>query len=186
MAAPVLNEEQRLKLVPEMSSGTTPDGFTIRYLDPRDLTAHPANFRRHPDAQRAALGESLAEHGWLAAPIWNETTGHLLDGHARVELALSTEERLIPVRVLCVSEAQEKRILASFDRIGELRERDDEALAALLQELAAEGSLPAGWSEGDLEALLGEFEPGTEEEQGRLDHRQTVTCPECGHVFSKA
>jgi len=162
------------------------EAFPVEYLDPRDLLPHPGNWRTHPEVQKGALGESIAEHGWLAAPIWNRRTNHILDGHARVELALATEERLIPVRVVDVSERQEKRILASFDRVGELRERDDAQLRALLADLDADGGLPAGWSSEDLEELLGEFDAATEEDQGHLDQSQQVTCPECGHVFSKS
>jgi 16S rRNA G966 N2-methylase RsmD len=144
-----------------MPKATQPE-FTIEYLDPRDLKAHPANFRRHPDSQRIALGESLKEHGYLSAPIMNRRTQTLLDGHARVELAVESEERLIPVRVIDVSEAQEQRILASFDRIGSLADQDDGALAALLQVLAASAEgLPAGWEQGDLDTLLAEL--GTDE-----------------------
>jgi DNA modification methylase len=132
--------------------------FTIAYLDPSELSANPLNFRRHPDSQKSALGASVAEHGWLAAPIWNKQSGNLLDGHARVELALSTGERLIPVRVVDVSMAQEKRILAAFDKIGSLAEPDDAALAALLQELAeSSAGLPAGWEQDDLDTLLAEL-----------------------------
>lgn len=136
--------------------------FTVEYLDPRDLHPHPANPARHPETQRVALGQSVAEHGWLAAPIVNKRGGQwrILDGHARVELAVESEERLIPVRVVDVDEAQEKRILAVFNRIGDLREQDDAQLAALLQELSAsEAGLPAGWGEADLAALLAELEP---------------------------
>jgi DNA methylase/ParB-like nuclease domain len=132
--------------------------FTVEYLDPRDLQAHPLNFRRHGESQMVALGESIREHSWLSAPIFNRTTRHLLDGHARVELAVNTDERLIPVRVIDVSEAQEKRILASFDKIGAMAEPDDAALAALLSELAeSEAGLPAGWAQDDLDTLLAEL-----------------------------
>jgi DNA modification methylase len=130
------------------------DAFLIEYLNPRTLTPHPGNWRQHPERQRDALANSLTEHGWLSAPIWNRRTGHILDGHARVELAVSTEETAIPVRVIDVPARQEKRILASFDRIGELRERDDEALSALLAELAEDGGLPPGWDDADLAALI--------------------------------
>lgn len=138
--------------------------FVVEYLDPQVLTAHPANFRRHPSSQIAALRESISEHGWLAAPIVNRRDGSLriLDGHARVELALEREEATVPCRVINVDAAQEQRILASFDRIGSLAERDDQALASLLQELAeSEAGLPAGWGEDDLAALLAELGPVT-------------------------
>lgn len=136
--------------------------FRVEYLDPRELAPHPANFRRHPAPQKEALASSISENGYLAAPIWNRITGHLLDGHLRVELAAENGEAVVPVRVIAVPEDQERRILASFDQIGELRERDDAALAALLSELKeTEAGLPAGWQESDLEALLAELaEPG--------------------------
>lgn len=129
--------------------------FVIEQRDPATLAAHPRNWRTHPERQKTALRESLTEHGWLAAPIYNQRTGRLLDGHARVEDARERGEATIPVRVIDVPERQEKRILASFDRIAELRERDDEALGNLLAELAADGGLPAGWEPVDLEALIG-------------------------------
>lgn len=139
---------------------TTPE-FVIEYLDPASLQPHPLNFRRHPAVQTSALQASIEQHGWLAAPIWNKQTRRILDGHARVELALENGDERIPCRVIDVPEAQEKRILASFDRIGSLAERDDERLAELLQELqASEAGLPAGWEAQDLETLLEEMGQG--------------------------
>lgn len=131
---------------------TSPE-FTIRYLDPETLTPSPNNFRRHPDLQRDALQASIEEHGWLSAPIWNEQSGHLLDGHARVELALERGEATIPVRVVDVSEAQEQRILRAFDQIGAMAEIDTEALDRLIEEI----------DDAALERLLGEL---TEPESG--------------------
>ncbi len=121
--------------------------FLIEHMAPSELAAHPQNFRRHPAPQRAALAGSLEEHGWLAAPIFNKRTGHLLDGHARVEWAEGREET-IPVRVIDVPLAQEKRILRAFDKISSMAEIDDGALDALIAEIG----------DTDLERLLGELE----------------------------
>jgi len=138
---------------------STPE-FTVEYRAPAELSPHPLNFRRHPSPQKDALAASLREHSWLAAPIWNRRTGRLLDGHLRVEIAAADGQPAIPVRVIDVSEEQERRILASFDRIGSLALQDEQQLAALLQELAAtEAGLPAGWEQGDLDALLEELGP---------------------------
>jgi hypothetical protein len=136
--------------------------FIVEYLDPQALEPSPQNFRRHPAIQKQALSSSLEEFGWLAAPIINRRGMRILDGHARVELALEREEATVPCRVIDVDAAQEQRILASFDRIGSLAERDDQALASLLQELSeSEAGLPAGWGEDDLAALLAELGPVT-------------------------
>ena len=152
--------------------------FTIEHLDPESLVPHPANFRRHPDPQKDALEQSLDEHGWLSAPIWNKRTARLVDGHARVELARGKEAR-IPVRVIDVPEEQERRILRAFDRIGAMALEDTAALEALIAEIGDPG----------LEELLAgievpEFAPVGEDEQGRLDERATVTCPDCGFEFT--
>lgn len=120
--------------------------FNVEMLDPRELKAHPRNFRRHPESQTAALEQSISEHGWLSAPIWNRRTGRILDGHARVELAVG-KETTIPVRVIDVPEEQERRILRAFDRIGAMAEVDTAALDALIAEIG----------DSDLERLLGEI-----------------------------
>jgi DNA modification methylase len=120
--------------------------FALEELDPRALTANPANFRRHPEGQRRALRASLEEHGAVAGPIWNRKTGHLIDGHARVELALEDGEDRILVNVVEMPLAQEKRLLRSFDQIGGMAEIDNEALDALIAEI----------DDASLEQLLGE------------------------------
>jgi DNA modification methylase len=129
--------------------------FTVEYLDPRDLEPSPLNFRRHPAPQRQALKASLEEHGYLSAPIWNRASGHILDGHARVDLALEAGETKIPVRVIDVPEEQEKRILRAFDRIGSMAVEDEEALDRLIAEI----------DDPALERLLSELE---EEPKGGL------------------
>jgi hypothetical protein len=130
-------------------------GFIVEMMDPKDLMANPLNPAVHTDRQKDALATSIEEHGWLAAPIWNATTRRLVDGHARVEEAKRRCEASIPVRVIRVSEEEEKRILASFDRIGELKRHDDSILAKLLSECTADGAdVPAGWNEDELGDLL--------------------------------
>lgn len=162
--------------------------FTIEHLAPETLTPNPANFRRHPEIQREALRESLEEHGYLSAPIYNARTQNLIDGHARVELAVANGEATIPVRVIDVSEEQERRILASFDRIGSLALHDDQALATLLQDLAAsDEGLPAGWGESDLEELLvGLAEVTAPEEFPEVDENLETEhrCPKCNYTWS--
>jgi hypothetical protein len=122
--------------------------FTVEFLRPGDLTPHPHNFRRHPDLQRRALAASIEEHGYLSAPIVNKRSGHVLDGHARIELAVEQREETIPVRVIDVPEDQERRILRVFDAVGALAEEDTEALDRLIAEI----------NDADLERLLGELE----------------------------
>jgi hypothetical protein len=114
------------------------------------LTAHPDNFRRHGDAQRAALNGSLSELGWVKAVLVNKSSGRIIDGHARVEEAAKKGEP-VPVDYVDLTEEEERLALAALDPIGEMATVDDEALGELLQGVAAE--------DAGLQDLLASLEP---------------------------
>ena len=98
--------------------------------------AHEMNARRHPAKQREALRGSLDSVGWIAPTVVSAKTGKLLDGHARIEEALSVDEAMaIPFVEIEVSEAEERLILAAFDPITGLATYDREALDALLRDI---------------------------------------------------
>jgi hypothetical protein len=148
---------------PRAPSAHRPD-FTIAFLDPHRLEPHPENWKRHNPRQRDALSQSLAEFGWLSAPILNQRTGRLLDGHERREEAIARGWAEIPVRVVDVSLSQERRILAAFDRLQELRETDDLMLARLLQATMDDGSArPPGYSDAEMDDFLAKLLPAETE-----------------------
>ena len=130
--------------------------------DPAQLLANPRNWRRHPAGQREALRGSLNTVGWVAQVMVNRTTGHVVDGHARVEEALSRGEPTVPVLYVELSEEEEALVLATLDPIAAMAiaeqsvldellaglSVDDAGLAALLADLA--GDLPkAGLTDPD-------------------------------------
>jgi hypothetical protein len=79
---------------------------------PDQLLANPRNWRIHPKAQQEALAAVLDQVGWVQDIIVNQRTGHVVDGHARIALAISKQEvfrRMEGVRgVACP-------VLAAFD-----------------------------------------------------------------------
>ena len=98
--------------------------------------AHDLNARRHPNAQRDALRGSLNAVGWIAPVIVSQRSGKLLDGHARIEEALSrSESALVPYVLVDVTEAEEAIILGTFDPITGMATYDREVLDALLREI---------------------------------------------------
>lgn len=103
---------------------------------PEDLLANPMNVRRHPGAQRDAMRGSLDELGWVAPVVVNDTTGRLLDGHLRVEEAISEGTPVIPVVHVEISEAQERLFLGVFDPIGAMARNDSERLDDLLASIS--------------------------------------------------
>jgi DNA modification methylase len=104
-------------------------------VDPRSLTPHPDNWRRHPRAQQRALAGALAEIGWVQQIIVNRRTGHLVDGHLRLELALARGEPLVPVLYVDLGEDEEREVLLTLDPLGTLAEADAGRLAALLAQV---------------------------------------------------
>lgn len=111
---------------------------------PDQLLANPLNARRHPGAQRDALRASLDEIGWVAPVIVNRRTGRMVDGHARVEEALSAGLATVPVVTIDVSEDEERVMLATFDPIGALATYDQELLAELLPSISDADGVLAG------------------------------------------
>lgn len=104
----------------------------------KDLKANPKNWRKHPQAQQNALTGVLDTVGWVQQVIWNRQTGHLVDGHLRVELAAKRKEKTIPVNVVDLSPEEEAMILATFDPIAAMAEADRQMMAGLLQSIETE------------------------------------------------
>ena len=136
---------------------------------PDQLVANPANWRTHPGPQRDALRGSLAEVGWVQQVMVNQRTGFVVDGHARVEEALSRHEPTVPVLYVDLTPEEEAIVLATLDPIGAMAQRDDArlqellsglvvddaGLAALLADLAPQGPKP-GLTDPDDVPPLGE------------------------------
>jgi len=148
--------------------------------------ANPKNWRTHSQAQKDALHGALNEVGWVAPVIENVRTGMLVDGHERVWQALQNDDAEVPYVEVDLDEAEEAYVLATLDPIGAMATADTAKLDELLREVQS--------SEAGVQAMLAEvaekagitppnFEPTSEDEQGRLDQKKPVVCPECGHEF---
>ena len=103
----------------------------------KDFQANALNFRRHPNAQRDAFRGLVSELGFAGAVLENVRTGNLIDGHLRIEEALSVDENmLIPCVQVDLSEAEEKLLLASYDPISAMATVDKDVLDCLLREVS--------------------------------------------------
>lgn len=149
---------------------------------PDQLLANPQNWRVHPKHQVDALEGLLSAVGWVQRVIVNRTTGHVVDGHARVALGLRRGEAEIPVVYVELSEAEEAVVLAALDPIGALAGTDQAMLDGLLEDVDSGNEALDEFLKG-LRDEAPAFEPGTEEDQGRLDQKAPIVCPSCGHEF---
>lgn len=106
---------------------------------PQCLLANPRNWRTHPKAQQDALAGVLDEVGWVQDVIVNRRTGHIVDGHLRVSLAISREEPMVPVKYVDLSPDEEALVLATLDPLAGMAATAKDALEALLIDIGSPG-----------------------------------------------
>ncbi|MBP9201106.1 MAG: ParB N-terminal domain-containing protein [Gemmatimonadales bacterium] len=150
-------------------------------VDPSDLLANPRNPRIHPKAQQDALAGSLEEVGWVRDVLVNRVTGHVVDGHARVALALRRGESTVPVSYVDLTPKEEALVLASLDHITGLAGIDNEQLDALLREVSTgNAALQEMFSEmAQSVGLLGDLDGVGDDDGPAVDAGQfgvTVLC----------
>lgn len=102
--------------------------------DADQLLANPFNARIHPKFQQDALSGVLDSVGWIQRVIVNRTTGHVVDGHLRVALAI-TKGAKVPVSYVELTEDEEKLALLSFDWITQMAAYDNQKVDDLLREI---------------------------------------------------
>lgn len=107
-------------------------------VDPATLTANPLNWRRHPKCQQDALEGMLKEVGWVQRVVVNKTTGNIIDGHMRVQLAVDRKEKYVPVVWVELTEAEEAKVLTALDPLGDMAVRDQAMLDSLLSMIETE------------------------------------------------
>ena len=113
-----------------------------READPRELTAHPLNWRLHPPEQQKGMRAILDEVGIVQRVIVSQRTGRILDGHLRVEQAIAADQPRIPIVMVDVDEDEERIILATFDTLGGMAGVSRKAVVGLLGQIDATGKQP--------------------------------------------
>jgi len=118
---------------------------------------HPLNPKIHTEAQDAVVEGSLDEVGWLRRVLKNRVTGHILDGHERIELAIRAGEPTVPVDYCEVAAEKEGFVLRVLDQSAALAqphwgrwaelhrqaEPESGALKAFFAQQAAQGGVEA-------------------------------------------
>lgn len=149
--------------------------------------ANPNNPRKHPEGQRRAVRGSLESVGWCGVVLESKNSGFLLDGHERIFAALSEgDETPVPFISVDVTPEEEKLILATLDRTGELATYDNLVLSELINDIDIDSLNPM--VQEIISDMVDEFkleldmpELGTEEGP-EIETKKTV-CPNCGWEF---
>lgn len=107
-------------------------------IEAKKIRDNPLNWRTHSEEQRDAMREVLEQIGWVQKVVVNKRTGHILDGHLRVEEARKKGEK-VPVVFVSLSPAEERKMLALFDPIGQMAGVDKRRLREVVQDVEGEG-----------------------------------------------
>lgn len=157
------------------------------------LHADPANVRRHGEKNLAAIKASLARFG-QQKPVVVDASGVVRAGNGTLEAARELGWESIAVVRTPLNGSEATAYAIADNRTAELAEWDETGLAEQLRALQSEDfDLGAvGYEDAELDAmierlggeLVPDFQPASIDDQGRLDQKAPVTCPECGHEFT--
>jgi hypothetical protein len=178
----------------------------------KDLIPNPKNPRKATEEKRSKLKKTLDRFGPLDGFVKNRRTDHMISGHRRRELnedaeivivktfEKPTKKGTVAIGYVRISGERHAYREVDWDETTEAQamlaannhggEWDIAGVSALVREIDEFG--------GDLDLTLFDkdelegfmvptrspnFEEGSEEDQGQLDRKKPVECPECGHEF---
>jgi ParB-like chromosome segregation protein Spo0J len=149
------------------------------------LVPYARNARTHSSDQVAQIAASIKEWGWTT-PILVDETGNIIAGHGRTMAARQLNIKEVPVMVAeGWSDTKKRAYILADNKLALNAGWDNEMLALELSELQGlDFDLDlTGFKLEEIQALQSpDFEPGTEEDQGKLDQLDPkwIACPHCG------
>jgi len=136
------DREERVMAKPKPNSALAADPVVwqnriIRYGEaaPDQLLANPKNWRVHPQAQQDALEGALRKVGIVQNVVVNERSGKMIDGHLRVQMAISSGQPTVPITYVDLSDEEEALILATIDPVTGLAGTDQTLLDSLITDI---------------------------------------------------
>ena len=161
---------------------------TVEMLGLDALIPYANNTRTHSEEQVAQVAASIREFGFTN-PVLVDADNGIIAGHGRVLAARKLGLAEVPcIRLAHLDDRQKRAYIIADNKLALNAGWDDELLALELGALKDDGFDIGltGFSEEELAALVvPEFEPGSEDNQGRLDELgpKWCACPHCGKEF---
>ena len=151
-----------------------------------ELHEDPANARIHPENNLADIRASLKEFGQVEPLVVQKSSGKVIGGNGRLKVMRDLGWTECDVAYVDMDNMKATALGIALNRAGERAEWDKETLDKLLGEIGdVNEELEQSFKE--LEEAVGitppDFQPATLDEQGQLDQKAKVTCPNCGHEF---
>lgn len=160
----------------------------VVYVAVQALLPYERNSRTHSPAQVDQIAASIGEFGFTN-PILIDENHTVVAGHGRLMAAKKRGMQTVPCIVLAgLSDAQKRAYTITDNRLAEAGSSwDEDMLLMELGDLSLEDGFDltmTGFTEKDLERLLGETAlpslPDIEPEKTATQH----TCPACGHTWA--
>ncbi|MCA2656377.1 ParB/Srx family N-terminal domain-containing protein [Microcystis sp. M061S2] len=152
-------------------------------VKPEKLKPNPQNANQHPEDQIERLVKIITEHGWRHPIVVSEDSGFIVSGHGRLEAAIKAKWDKVPVAFQKFeSNEQEFQVMTADNAIARWAEIDLSKVHDAIKEIGPFDLELMGFKDFKFEP---NFEPGTEDEQGKLDKKQLkfITCPHCEKEF---
>lgn len=147
------------------------------------LVPNPRNPNVHPENQLKLLAKIMKHQGWRSPIVVSKRSGFMVKGHGRLAAAKLNGWTQAPVdKQDYLNEADEFADMVADNKIAELSTTDMQLVQSMVLEMPKDFDIDLlGIPEfhiGDLN-----FSPGTEDDQGQLDEKKPITCPNCGEEF---
>ena len=162
----------------------------IEHMKLDALIPYARNARTHSEEQVAQIAGSIREFGFTN-PVLIDGDGGIIAGHGRVMAARKLGLADVPcIRLAHLTEMQRRAYIIADNKIALNAGWDSEMLALELNDLnMSDFDLSfIGFEANELNVAMGlgvDFQPGTEDDQGKLDELAPIICPSCGHEFHK-
>ena len=141
----------------------------VEYRKVDDLIPYARNARTHSDAQVAEIAASIKEYGWTN-PILTDGENGIIAGHGRLLAARKLGMTEVPTIDICgLSDVQKRALILADNKLALNAGWDAEMLKLELSDLLEIGgrqNLVVGFSDEELDEILGASEEDAEEEQG--------------------
>ena len=155
-----------------------------------ELIPYVKNSRTHSDEQIAQIAASIKEFGWTN-PILVDGSNGIIAGHGRLMAARKLGYKEVPtIELADLTETQKKAYIIADNHLALNAGWDNEMLTIELNDLLADGFAleVLGFDPAEIQTLINggpDFEPATEDEQGKLDQLDPkwISCPHCGKEF---
>jgi len=150
-----------------------------------DLKPNPRNRNRHSEEQINRLVGLIEYQGFRLPIVVSNRTGYMVAGHGRLMAAKKMGLETVPVTFQDFeNEDQEYAFMVSDNAIASWADLDLAGVNSDLGDLGPDLDIDMlGIQDFSLDP---NFEPGSENDQSRLDKNKRLECPSCGVVFEKS